>query len=247
MSGIYDLTLAPGTSQNIGALGEYLKVISAPQGRVRVRLDGGDSFALVEGQGFRKRDGETFRDVSVSNLAAYTQTVQVFIGDARFEDSRVTGSVQIVDGGKARTMLAQAFIAYAAQTAGAGQVPVLQLLNPAAATTRAIVKALRMSSATAGSIAMGRHDPVLPSGPFTTFNKLSSGAVSNLVMYRDLPLATGPGTTFESFSVGAGLVVQITFQEPIVLLPGAGLVVWHSVTGSSLQVGAEFSEESNNT
>lgn len=99
MSGIYDLTLSASASaaQQIPAMGSYVKVISAPAGPVRVRLDGGDAYQFAAGQGLRMRDGETFRDVQVNNAAGAAQGVLIFIGDDRVEDSTITGDVAIVD------------------------------------------------------------------------------------------------------------------------------------------------------
>lgn len=95
MSGIYDVTLAAGAVANIGVLGSYLKIRSAPYGLVRVKLDGGESYLLDEGLGLRLPDGMTFRDVSIRNESPTPQTILVFIGDTHFEDTRVSGVVSV--------------------------------------------------------------------------------------------------------------------------------------------------------
>lgn len=97
MSGIYDVTLAPGAAANIAALGSFCKVLSAPQGSVSVKLDGGESFSLLAGQGVRLPDGKSFRDVAVINKSSATQLVLVFVGDSRFEDTRITGIVSVTN------------------------------------------------------------------------------------------------------------------------------------------------------
>lgn len=97
MSGIYDLTLANGASGNIPALGNYAKVYSAPLGSVQLRIDGGEAYSLMEGQGIRLPDAKLFRDVTIKNTSGSTQTVLIFVGDSRFEDTRITGSVRVID------------------------------------------------------------------------------------------------------------------------------------------------------
>jgi hypothetical protein len=97
VSGIYDVTLANNAATNLAVLGSFAKIYAAPAGQVQIKLDGGEGYALLEGQGVRLRDGKTFRDVQVTNRSGATQTIQVFIGDSDFEDTRITGNVKIVD------------------------------------------------------------------------------------------------------------------------------------------------------
>jgi hypothetical protein len=97
MSGIYDVTLAAGAAANIGVMGTFAKVLTAPAGAVQLKLDGGEGYSLLPGQGVRSLAGKLFRDVMVKNLAASAQTVTVFVGDASFEDTRITGNVTVID------------------------------------------------------------------------------------------------------------------------------------------------------
>lgn len=97
MSGLYDVTLANGAAGNIAASGSFVKVSSAPAGAVTLKLDGGEALTLLEGQGLRLPNGKQFRDVQVINKSGSSQTATLFIGDAHFEDTRITGSVRIID------------------------------------------------------------------------------------------------------------------------------------------------------
>lgn len=96
-SGTYDVTLNPGATQPIMAAGGYCKVISAPTGAVQLKLDTGETWTVNEGQGFRMPDGQEFARILVTNKASLAQTILVLIGDASFEDSRITGDVRIID------------------------------------------------------------------------------------------------------------------------------------------------------
>jgi hypothetical protein len=120
MAGIYDVTLAPGVAANIPVLGDYIKVRSAPFGLVEIKLDGGEAYLLDEGLGVRLPEGKTFRDVQIKNKAATAQTVLLFIGNSRFEDSRITGRVSIYENVSAQCqVIAQSNVAITAVTATA--------------------------------------------------------------------------------------------------------------------------------
>ena len=95
MSGIYDVTLAPGASQNLAVLGDYFKVRKCPYGSIDVKIDGGDSYSMDEGLGVRLN--KPFRDLTIRNRSSLAQTVLIFIGDSRFEDTRISGSVRVID------------------------------------------------------------------------------------------------------------------------------------------------------
>ena len=244
---LYDFTLAAavGAAQRVDALGGFLKVIAAPGGAIGVKLDGGAEIQLLEGQGVRLPDGQQFREVTVRNLQAVANAGSIFIGDSRFEDSRITGVVSVIDGGRARTLAGQAFVGYVSVTGSAGCVPVVELFNNFATGVRTVIKALRLSTPTAGVIQLSNHNATLAQGPFDPQNKRLNGATSIAKLYRDPNLAASPGVAFESLNVGAGLVVPITLQEPIILDPGRSLVVSHQTLATTILATFEFIEEPN--
>lgn len=98
MSGIYDFNIPAGQSQRFSVVGNKAKIIQASQASgLRVRVDGGDAYTCLEGQGLRMPDGRSFSDVTIFNPGSNAQIGYVFIGDAAFEDTRITGNVRIVD------------------------------------------------------------------------------------------------------------------------------------------------------
>lgn len=243
---VYDVTLAAavGASQRIDAGGALIKVLTCSFGAIGVKLDSGPEIILRPGQGVRMLPGEAFRDVIVRNTEAVAKSATVFIGDSRFEDSTVSGVVEVMDGGRSRTLANQAFLGYVGAPAGGGAVPCAQLLNPAASGKRLLVKAMRMSTTAAGTLSITRHAAALAQGPYDPANKRLGGATSSARMYRDLALAAAPGTTIEAMSIGANAVVPIVLQEPIVIEEAQGLVVSNSVAASTLTACFEFVEES---
>ena len=98
MSGTYDFTIAAGASQRFPVIGNKAKIISASAATpLKIRLDSGDAYSCLEGQGAVLPDGKYFSEVTVSNPGAAAQTGFIFIGDAAFEDTRITGDVRVID------------------------------------------------------------------------------------------------------------------------------------------------------
>lgn len=245
MSGLYDVTLAPGASGNIAVLGSYAKVSSAPAGAVQLRLDGGEAFSLQEGQGIRLPDGCTqFRDVTIKNTAAIAQTIVVFIGDTRFEDTRITGTVSVVDGGKARTISSQAFVGYNGNTSGGATFTVVQLRNPTT-TKRLVVKRVTLSTSIAGIVQMSRHAVALADGPYNVYSKLlAAPAAMSALIYRDL-LAATPGNQMFSLQLVANTPFVMVLEEPIVIPPGESLCFTMTVFSATFTAIYEGFEEPN--
>lgn len=202
---------------------------------------GGSAVELQPGQSFTFT--ERFQQL---RIAARTQAVtvagKILVGEGSFTNNRVGGDVNVIDGGKNRTLANQAFWAYAGQTAGAGVLPIVMLFNPSNSSTRTIVKQIRVASPTASFISIGIHNAVLADGPFNVRSKLANGANAAAKMYRD-NLAASPATNIESVSVAANIPTTITFTEPVVLPPGFGLMAWNQTLGTSLTMALECSEE----
>lgn len=196
MSGIYDLTLANNAAGNIGVLGDYCKVISAPSGAVQIKLDGGESFTLLEGQGVRMPDGKSFRDLQVKNVSGSAQTLLLFAGDGRIEDTRITGNVVIVDALSAGVTTA----GMASVTAIGGPTNTL-LLDPTANLRGAIIRAAALE-ATAGAggnvnsriLAAPTAAPAGPTGNLLTLGiLLTSSTTQQSVGQFDLKKRIPPG------------------------------------------------------
>lgn len=97
MSGQYDANLANGAARNFSVRGSLVKVLSAPGGAVQIKVDGGETYTCLEGQGFFCEPGKLFRDVACKNVSGQAQVVSLFIGDSRWLDSRITGRVSMYE------------------------------------------------------------------------------------------------------------------------------------------------------
>lgn len=235
MAGIYDLTLSAGTSpQNIGALGSYLKVISAPSGPVRIRFDGGEQVQLAAGQGRRFAPGQAFRDIQVTNAAGVAQTVLIFIGDSTFEDSTVTGNVSVIDQSIDKTRQGKQFHGTTTAAAVAGVVSLCYVV-PGAAVTLAI-KAIAVQSATAGDIMIGvgaGDGTVITGGTYNAMrNKLINAALSSSLRGFGQSAGATPTApeapsylTMSRVYVPANQIIQVPLTTPMVLAGTARLYV----------------------
>lgn len=103
-SKVYDFTIAAGASQRLDVRGSFFKLLSSTASPHVVKSDTGEEWIVRPGQGFRMlvRDTNgfvlpfgalTIRNPSPTAIAVGT----CFIGEAAFDDSRITGDVSIVD------------------------------------------------------------------------------------------------------------------------------------------------------
>lgn len=97
-SRIYDFNLAGavGATQLLSVTGQKVKLLKAT-GPVRVSTDRGDIYEIAEGQGFTAQRAEGFQNIYVTNMTGSINVGTIFIGDSTFDDSRISGSVRIVD------------------------------------------------------------------------------------------------------------------------------------------------------
>lgn len=204
---------------------------------------GGSAVELQPGQSFTFT--ERFQQL---RIAARTQAVtvagKILVGEGSFTNNRVGGDVNVIDGGKNRTLLNQAFVGYMSITAGVALLPFCQLHNPAGSTNRLIVKTIRLGSSLAGFVSYSIHTAALADGPYNTRSKLSNGATSISKLYRD-QLAASPAGAIETAPVLSNGSTQIQFSEPLVILPGASVIAWHQTAQSFLTMGVEYTEEPN--
>ena len=258
MSRQYDFTLGAsvGVSQLMHVSGNRVRLVSTPGGPVRVKLSNGDAYDLEAGQGFRLDPGKGFRELVVSNINGVAQTGSIFIGDDTFEDVRIPGQVQVLDGSAASTASDVEFIgSYTlAGTPAAGQYSQVQLWNGSttnglqltslvcmfstlAQTLRFRINGAEMTPSTAVQIGSKRTR--------TTSGSSSSGA-SVGIRYRNTGAnASGNdvGALLGGFNfplyVPAG-AAQTTLpgldKAPILIAPQTGLIIAAEVAQSDFQL-----------
>lgn len=245
MSGIYDATINPGSAAYLGVTGSYVKILAAPAGAVQIKLDGGEGYALLEGQGFRLPDGATwFRDVQVKNLAAIAQLVQVFIGDSRFEDTRITGNVKVIDQGADKTSSGGQFLGITQKTAPAANCSINGMF---AGSKPLYVKRLLFQAgvATAVRFYTSTGVPTLnPNGGVALINKSLGGAAATAQRWT-AESVIDPPTAIELPGISAiGLMrapvnyvpVELPLTTPIKIPAGTGYFLVATTGSVELEV-----------
>jgi len=243
----YDINLPVNGARDLDAPGRSFYYYSGSAGgadsTITLREDtSGTTIQLKPGQAHRVADDvKRVTRWRIQNYAnAATIVGVVYIGDGQITDNRVTGSVEVIDGGKARTFANQSFIGFGSQGAAAGVNAHLQLWNPVGSGKNLIVERFTVS------VDIAQTYFAVNSAPITTLlsnpkSKLS-GVVSSVAEVRTYSIAS-PFTPLGGFTATPNTSLIYTFAEPFVIQPGKGLVVWANATNAGIQSLFEFFEE----
>jgi len=247
---VYDFTLANvlGATQRLDVSGGFVYVISAPGGNVGVKMDNGAEIALLEGQGFRLLPGQTFSSVTVRNLQAVANAGSIFIGEAGFEDRRISGTVRVIDSSADKTLLGKQYFGSNANGAAPGLV---SLVNINANGVSVAIRKIIISSAVAGTFTMGYITSAGTSTPLGSAqqNKNAGGAVSTVKIgastcAADPPTgAEAPGyVQFVRLSLLANTPLEVKLDNPIILSGTRGLVINGNAVNRDLAGAFDFEE-----
>lgn len=241
----YDIQIAAGGTQilEVGAqIFDFLSSGSAfdviqvlpefQQGNVSLKLGQGFDAGKVVNRWFVKNPGTT----------AINGTV--VLSTAGFRNFRISGDVNVLDGGKSRTLTGAAFSASNYSNAVAAQYSRMQLWNPGTNTKRLIVEAVNVFAATASNLAMMSSNVALATLVQYGQPKMLGGAVSMAQLMSDTN-AAGPGVGLDSLAVVGGQSQNFVPHEPIIVPPGYGLLVWDNVANNSISGNFEWYEEPN--
>lgn len=169
-SKVYDFSMGAGQPQRFDVRGFSFRLLMASQGPLIVRTDEGEEWEVRPGQGFHVRENAQglivpFNSLTIRNPSTTTASAgKIFIGDAGFDDSTVTGNVSIVDavgdlcqylsgiGSFAVGNTATTIIAPAANVAGLlVRAYVIQTVAGAGGAANSLLFASRVAPSTGGS------------------------------------------------------------------------------------------------
>jgi len=235
----YDFNLTPNGSQVLEVAGSYFRY-KGGLGAIRVTPSSGDAVELLPGQGM---ENVKFDRLIVKDLSGAANAGAVLAGSGNWRDERITGSVEVIDGGKNRTVANQAFMATTYCGGQAGNTAQIQLWNPALSGKRVIVARVTRGSATAGTVAVGITAVALVTKDKNAQSKLSGGAASVAELRVESKVGASGLAALTSNVVQAGVDLQFQFLEPVVLLPGYGLVLSASTLAADVLGAFEFFEE----
>lgn len=253
----YDFTApANGAPQIVNVPGRYIKYVTGNAGGNDTGLivtpggKPGSKILLYPGQAVTlPNDGTAGPNAwTIANALGAAQIVgTVVVGNGRIDDNTLQGVVQVVDGGKSRTLNNSAFGACATSAAVASQYSRVQLWNPANSGVRLVLEAITLNGgASTEGVALVFNTAALATQASAGVSKRAAGAASAASTLRtDSTAAVFSGTQILAQVVAANTVVPYKFSEPIVIDPGHGLLAWGGTANDSLGVSFEWYEEPN--
>jgi hypothetical protein len=244
---IYDFTIQPGGSFTLLVEGSFYRIQSST-GALEVRRDGGSGVGpIYAGQGERE---EEFKRLTIVDKSGAINRGFICVSDGSFVDDRVTGSVEVIDGGKNRVNSGVAFVLSGAVTGAAGISPTLTLWNPAGSGENFFVKTTRFSSPVTQAYAVRLITAlgVGVTGPVAAaVVPKKIGTTSAALAYQNDATAfagtAAPFNALVSSNLSANAIDSVTFTEPICISPGQGLQFFSTAPASQFIASAEFVEE----
>lgn len=243
---IYDIAIAPGVPRQIDAEGDYFYFYTGSAGGAdaSIQLQGRSSglrITLQPGQAYKLAPGIVESSWILTNrLGGGTIIGTIVIGKGGLTDNRITGSVEVIDGGRARTQGNAAFYGYSYVAGVASTYAHAQIWNPVGSLRNMYIEQIYPYAvgAAAQGFAIRSHVAALPSLTMNAQSKNLGGAAS-LAEMRNTTNAVVQGNIIGTVLKGSPLKLT----EPILLQPGNGLSVINGVTGEDSGANFEFFEE----
>lgn len=236
----FDFNLSANGGMNIETAGRFVKYVRGT-GKIRVRFDKGGYIDLLPGQGCTGLD---FSRLTVEDRSGALNAGVLLAGAFMFQDDRISGTVDVVDGGRTRTLAGQAFYGSVGIASAAGNNGHVGLLNPGASGLRVTVSGFLVTLTADGYVNVSGMANVLTTLAGYGKNKKVGGADSvSQLRYESVPSTyyqTNPPMV--CLFAKAGVLVPQVFKEPIVLEPGQGLLMYTG-TGANMNTSFEYLEE----
>ncbi|VTU20785.1 hypothetical protein SRS16CHR_02713 [Variovorax sp. SRS16] len=219
---------AAGETKTFVINGEYLEILEAQYPCDVMLMDkSGAQLSIMRSSeaSFFSRPKEGFQTIQITSATA--QSIRVFIGSGDAGTRRISSTVQVVNGERARSVAGGAYAWRPNVSAVAGQVDIAQLWNPAGSGKRLIVDAMLLSTSIATGLAFW-----LNALPLTTVatgqpqNMLSGGPaiVGTQARYENDPAL--PVVAFHGgYTSQANVAFAVPMVRPFVVLPGCGLLI----------------------
>lgn len=248
---IYDIAIAPNAGRQIDVQADYIyfRTGSAGGGDTTIvfqPISGGEGVYLQPGQAYKMPAAMRGKVVSwiIRNLKGEGTIEGVLLmGEGEFQDNRISGAVEVIDGGKNRTRAGIAFWSGIFRATATNLNPTVQLFNPVSSGKVLVVEQLVVTATVSGGVRGGIYNQALPTLTNAPINKLSSGPQSVAKHYSD-DTAAKPWATMFDFGVIASQAALIKLSEPILLMPGYGLCMHAGgQAGQAITANIEFYEE----
>lgn len=236
----FDFTLGAYQSQQLDVQGKFFRLASAA-GTVRVKTNTGETIDLEPGQGVWNVD---FQWLSVQDRTGSQNDGTILAGGFDFHDDRITGTVDVVDGGKSRTRANQSFMCCGYRAAAAGLISHFQFFNPPGSGRNVYVEQIMVQTATANAnVNYGWGSAVLNtdvSASFSPVSKRSSSNVESVIQVYGQDNAA-PMTGYLLGSMPGNAILPL--KEPLLIEPGYGLIFRGNGVNQDLSMEIEYFEE----
>jgi hypothetical protein len=237
----YDFALTPLGGQIINAKGRFFKY-RAGTGLIRVKLTDGAVIDLLPGQGVSNRN---FESIEITDKSGAINTGTILAGDFDFRDERITGTVDVVDGGKSRTLANSSFMLQVPTPVVAGQLSHAQLFNPASSGKNVMVEAITYAADTANTgVFVFMHNVQLANFMGAGQSKKLGGQDAVAKGYSSTNVgAVNANLNLMGVNIPQGTPITYRPTEPIIIAPGFGLVMRQAINGVGLTANFEWYEE----
>lgn len=191
----------------------------------------------------------SYRDAPFGRLvitSSQAQQIKILISDGDAGTRSIAGTVQVVDGGKARTLAGVAFFGYTYSGSQNGNFAHAQILNPEGSGVRMVIEQIGVGAFADDVVRLGSYGTALANlHAVTAQNKhVGAGAASVAQMrWQEMAGLLAINTWMMDIYVKAKQTQTIKLSEPIVLNPGRGLVVQGYLANATVNANYEWYEE----
>lgn len=243
----FDINLPPNGTQRLYVQAEYIRFYEGSAGgadnTIMVQAVGGGGRVLLKpGEAFRCGANTDWLIANYKNQG--TILGMLMASDSGFDSGRIAGSVEVIDGGKARTMAGSAFMGGAFCNAVASQYPVAQLWNPTGSGVNLIVEQFNLfsTSAQAGvfAVSAARRANLNQAGQP---KKLGGANGKGELRNETLVASYVSNLSLINYSVQLGANAKFSLREPLVIPPGQGVEAYGSSQNVNLGANFEWFEE----
>jgi hypothetical protein len=252
---IFDITVPAFQPFVVHATGRYIKYVSGSNGGGDPTLTvtpggmGGQKITLQPGQAYRFPADQLKPDSwTLANYANGATIVgKVVVGDGQIDDPTIAGTVQVIDGGKFRTLANIAFAGYVAANAVASQYGRVQLWNPAGSAKRLVVEGVTMLAAGSNTAASLIYSNAALANAAAGYSKNSANGAPSPVAIPQWDTSAGPtpATSLMSLSAAAFTSPAFKLNEPFVIQPGSSLMIYSTFQNAYIGASFEWYEEPN--
>lgn len=242
----FDITVPVGGAFEINVPGRYVYFLNGSAGgadtTITVRSgNGGDTFLLKPGQAVRLGNAEITRWIIGNKLGQATIVGTLLIGDGEFSDNRISGSVEVIDGGRNRTKADTAFIGWFALTALAANYSHVSINNPVGSGKNIVLEQIILASASNTGyelrLGAGEIGTLQGLGESKQFKGLIQSSAQGRAAHNGAKLGVS-----SVFLLNAPINTSKEWRpvEPIVITPGYSFTVVGQSVNTDVSMSAEW-------